>query len=207
MKWKDTYDDSKLDADAEEDFFGEEDYSAWKKEKGLLGIVLKNPLMVLGLVLGVSLVVFMVVIVLRSGGGQGDSGQIRILESQLQQLEERLARTEQWEQRLARIENGDPGLPQLLGRLDRMEAGFNTRMDQLGQEIEKLKKRPVQAAPTDTQTSAQTSSVKTHAVSSGDTLYSIARHYGLTIQQLSSLNKLSAGAVIHPGQKLKVAAD
>ena len=41
-----------------------------------------------------------------------------------------------------------------------------------------------------------------HQVHTGETLWGISCRYGLTVAELQRLNKLSSGAVIHPGQKL-----
>ena len=46
-----------------------------------------------------------------------------------------------------------------------------------------------------------------HLVRSGDTLWSISRRYGLTIEELRRLNKLEPGAVIYPDQKLLLNTD
>lgn len=43
-----------------------------------------------------------------------------------------------------------------------------------------------------------------HTVSTGDTMYSISRKYGLTVQELSRLNQLGGSGVIHPGDRLLV---
>ncbi len=43
-----------------------------------------------------------------------------------------------------------------------------------------------------------------HEVRSGDSLWSIAHRYGLTIDVLRRLNKLGARALVHPGQRLKL---
>lgn len=47
---------------------------------------------------------------------------------------------------------------------------------------------------------------KTHAVVAGDTLFAIAKKYSTTVATLYSLNGLSSGSIIYPGQKLTVAA-
>ena len=59
-----------------------------------------------------------------------------------------------------------------------------------------------QAPVTKSNSSAQTA--KTHLVKKGETLYSISKQYGLSVSQLMVFNKLSKGAVINPGQSLKV---
>jgi spore germination protein len=47
-------------------------------------------------------------------------------------------------------------------------------------------------------------SLKVYTVRAGDTLYAIARKYRLTVDALTSLNKLTAGAAIHPGLRLRL---
>lgn len=44
--------------------------------------------------------------------------------------------------------------------------------------------------------------ISSHIVSSGETLFAIAWRYGLTVNQLSSINNLSNSDVIYPGQRL-----
>lgn len=44
-----------------------------------------------------------------------------------------------------------------------------------------------------------------HEVRSGESLWTIARRYGLSIDFLRRLNRLGARAMVHPGQKLKLA--
>lgn len=46
---------------------------------------------------------------------------------------------------------------------------------------------------------------KVHEVRNGDSLWLIARRYSLSIDVLRRLNKLGARAMVHPGQKLKLA--
>ncbi|WP_022967970.1 transglycosylase SLT domain-containing protein [Arenimonas oryziterrae] len=51
---------------------------------------------------------------------------------------------------------------------------------------------------------AATSGAKTHRVRAGDTPWSIAKRYGLSIQQLLRVNNLGRKAVLRPGQTLKI---
>ena len=48
---------------------------------------------------------------------------------------------------------------------------------------------------------------KTHVVQKGETLYSISRQYGLTVNELRQLNGLSDTSVLKVGQTLKVSAE
>ncbi len=59
---------------------------------------------------------------------------------------------------------------------------------------------PKPAAPA----AAAVSGGGSHMVQDGETMYSIARAYGLTVSELRALNGLSEEAVIHPGQSLTV---
>lgn len=59
------------------------------------------------------------------------------------------------------------------------------------------------ASSTDAANSAA-ATPKVHEVRSGDSLWSIAHRYGLTIDVLRRFNKLGARAMVHPGQKLKL---
>lgn len=47
----------------------------------------------------------------------------------------------------------------------------------------------------------------THEVQSGDTLWNIAKRYGMSLDELLLLNRLSANDPIYPGQKLLVTPD
>jgi LysM repeat protein len=57
--------------------------------------------------------------------------------------------------------------------------------------------KPVPPAP-------KPSVAQTHMVGVGDTLFSIAKQYGLTVAELKRLNNLTPDALIQPGQKLVV---
>lgn len=46
---------------------------------------------------------------------------------------------------------------------------------------------------------------RTHEVRSGDSLWSIARKYGVSIDQLREFNRLGARTMVRPGQRLKLA--
>jgi membrane-bound lytic murein transglycosylase MltF len=48
------------------------------------------------------------------------------------------------------------------------------------------------------------SGVRYHTVRSGETLYSISRRYGISVDKIARLNKLRSKKVIHPGTKLRV---
>jgi membrane-bound lytic murein transglycosylase D len=43
-----------------------------------------------------------------------------------------------------------------------------------------------------------------HTVKSGETLFGIAREYGVTVPALREANDMDAGAALQPGQKLRI---
>jgi LysM repeat protein len=49
--------------------------------------------------------------------------------------------------------------------------------------------------------------VRYHLVRSGETLWDISRRYGLTVEELRTLNNLEPSVVIHPDQKLLIGKD
>lgn len=51
------------------------------------------------------------------------------------------------------------------------------------------------------------SAPRTHKVKSGDSLWSIARRYGMSVPALLSLNRLDAGSVLRPGMVLRLAGN
>ena len=48
---------------------------------------------------------------------------------------------------------------------------------------------------------------RAHLVAQGDTLYSISRHYGVKLEELCALNRISEGSTLKVGQKLVLEAE
>jgi hypothetical protein len=98
----------------------------------------------------------------------------------------------------------------IAGRLDRLESGVNSKIDQIIKEMENRNRIPVQqAAPTakipqPEKKEEKAAKSKIHKVQAGDTLYQISRQYGLSIEQLRSDNQLGPNVKIYPGQELKL---
>jgi LysM repeat protein len=55
-----------------------------------------------------------------------------------------------------------------------------------------------------TQNSQDQTKAVYYEVVNGDTLYSISRRHGLTVEELRRLNQLTSEAIIHPKQRLLV---
>ncbi len=115
--------------------------------------------------------------------------------------------------RVVQLENKVIDLEKLFNRIDRIEQTLHERLE----EAEKKTVPSKQHEPASVSKPAHISKkvpVKTpkkikkrpqyHQVTPQETLYSISRQYGLSVDQLRNLNKLAPGVAIHPGQKLRV---
>ena len=137
-----------------------------------------------------------------------DTEQIRMMANRLSALESRLAsleaagRDDTADQRSKRMEL-------FMGRFEKLEATLAQRMSDLTRRLETLEKGAVAVPPRKPMAAQQASPAvggADHVVVKGDTLYSISRKYGLSVAELLSLNGLPDGAVIQPGQTLRVTA-
>ena len=100
----------------------------------------------------------------------------------------------------------------LENKTDQLEAQFtemNESLTTLGSYIISLEERienlpkEIEKSPVPKQTVSQEEK-HYHKVVRGDTLYSIARKYGLSVEKIRRINNLSDNKTIQPGQKLLV---
>ena len=126
--------------------------------------------------------------------------------------------------RLKMVEKSLPQLAGLVMELQRSVPNLNAkgealtqRMDELSQRMDELshKVAQLQAATVTDKAEGRTplrvpkeSVVKPekayHQVQPGDTLYRIAKKYGISVAELCRLNQISTGQAIRPGQKLLI---
>ena len=209
MKWRDSYDNPKLGEEKEGDAIDEEGYSVWKKNRHHFGF--KMPPLPFGLIgIGLLALIILFVIFIPRNQKAADNDQLMALEEKIKQLEEKLGQIEGNDERVAQIWEQAKAFEQFKNRFDRSEASITLRMDQMSKELEALKKSSSVIKVRKTVPSKSNQSTKTagrkryHTVRSGDSLYSISRSYGKTVDEVRRLNNLSSKAVIYPGQKLVV---
>ena len=183
MKQKDRVDT--LEADFEIDFSDKEGFSVRRKNKknGFAG---KPPGKSVFSFLAGALVV--VVIFLIAGFFLRTSNvdpaiKLRSLDNRVKQLENRSNRIDLIEAKLEQIEEKNKQ--------------FTTFMDT----FRKLETPPKASTA---QTSEKPTKAVYHEVVAGETLYSISRRYGLTVDELRRLNKLEPEATIFPAQRLLI---
>jgi len=167
---------------------------------------------------GVVVIILIIVLSAMLAGRRGGSEARRLhsLEARIQQLEKGVATIGAIDQALSRLEKQEEKLDALSQRFDRFENTLNTQVDQIIKELGALHQkidRPAQAGKAAARKGAQTpKSVSTqkepryHQVRAGETLYRIARRYGLTVKQLQDYNHIGPQTAIYPGQKLRLTA-
>ena len=215
MEWKDSYDAAETNGEAEEAVSGKEGYSSWNNRKmnRLSFNLFKNPFILTGMVVLILAVLSVIFIsnFLKTEVGK----QIATIEARLKHMEERLDGTEDIDKRVALLGKESKTIEIFKNRLDGLESSSFMRMDHLSEKLDKIEKKlgilqkktaglkPGKAAAAKTGKSTKTVSKKQYyEVHAGDTLYSISRRHGLTVDELLNLNNLGPGTVIHPGQKL-----
>ena len=95
-------------------------------------------------------------------------------------------------------------------RIDQLETVFTSKLDQVTKELNRLdqtmasKQAPPAKASSPPKKEQNDIKPKIHKVQAGDSLYQISQHYGLTLDQLCSYNKLEPSSKIYPSQELKL---
>jgi LysM repeat protein len=215
MKWKDSNDGVETAVDEEGTF--EEDYSPLRNRKLNSGSRLVSILTRSGTWLVIIPVLLLAIFffVIRPGGS--DKALLTAINQRLQQIENRMAALEGISELVTDLDKDRQATGPLMARMDRFELSIAKRINDMEQQLKELQTRfvnseakrgqaaVVKSQPPVVKSQPPKKTAKTHVVKKGETLYSISRQYELSVNQLMSFNKLSKGAVINPGQTLKLA--
>ncbi len=205
--------EGKFNADSETNHYNEE-YSPWKKkETGKFGSNLFKkpggiPLSRFGI--GFLILAILLILLFTRSRSTTEENRILALENQITKLEESIAKFEAIDGRVAQIWEQAQTFEQFKERFDRSEASLMLRMDHIAKNLDSMQKQMGKSSArtakssTTTTVSKKTDGKRFHTVKPGETLYKIGRQYGLTVEKMRRLNKLADGAIIHPGQKLRV---
>lgn len=162
------------------------------------------------LIAGAGLLVALVVILMFLSGAprSAEKDQIKGLEARLKQIEEKLGKLEWIDTGLARLDRKEKELSALSERITQLESTLGRRIDQIAKDAAKPAPVKAEAAPPKPPTAAakteKSPAAKEYVVQKGDTLYSISRRHGVSVEQLLRLNGLSAKDPLRAGQKLKL---
>jgi LysM repeat protein len=194
--------------------------NSWDSLAGRLGS--RFLVLAAALVLGI-LVILGIWRLLGSADGVGATDLARV-EADLAGIQQRLEVIETRPGPAMDLEAIQIKVDRLLQRLDRSEAALSERIASLEQQLKARPPAPAPgpppapaapapktvapAAPAKTPPPAKPAPAKAEArvytVKPGDTLYSISRSAGISVDVLRRINQLGADATIHPGDRLKV---
>lgn len=209
MEWKKPNEDSRIPSNsAEEADFEEPRFNAWGSHRprsfGFGMLAGKGP--IIGV--GAGVLAFLVILLMLIPGEGTSDKPMAALEARLGVIEQRLADLEKLRDDLTQAVEQGKKLDAYNQRLDRMESTLAQRMLQLSESSSEAQKktasRPVSSSPPAKPASTKTKPARYYEVRQGDTLYSIGRAHGLSVEELRQLNRLPSGDVIQPGQKLLV---
>jgi LysM repeat protein len=214
MEWKDSGKITDQEESPKEEHFDEEQYSPWadKKDQTKRAWMTKVPVLFFLLALAiVALGAALLMLVMDGTDAPVEQQKLAALEGRIKQLGERLDKYDAIDEKVTLIWEQAKTFEKFKDRFDRSEASMSLRMDHLTMSLEAMQKQsggksavaPVapKAAPV-VASSAQ--KMQYHQVKAGETLYSISKQYGLTVERLLEMNKMAPGSVIGIGQKMIV---
>jgi len=154
-------------------------------------------------VAGFLILAVILLLVLYNLRGLARKSQLQAVENRLQQIEKRLdaiktpaVPTASLEEMATRLQQLETKLALVNEQILKAVSGISPAAATKGAPPEKAAGKAAAKPP----------SPKVHRVRKGETLYRIAKRYGLSVEQLRRFNKLGPKAVIHPGQELKLGA-
>jgi LysM repeat protein len=168
------------------------------------------PLVLLGI--GFFVMIFLFIVFLSKTTDIVSKTEIVNMEKRLALLEERLGKIDKIDEKLILLDTQGKKFELFVDRFDRFETSMSLKMDIINNELFTSQKRGKKAAeskkPEQTKISKKVAHPTIyHEVKVKETLYQISRRYGLTVDELRKLNRLTPETVIHPGQKLIVAPE
>lgn len=212
------YPDSSSDKESEPGLREESDFGARSSRRSLpaSGLLLA--------VIGTALVAVVMVTIWfwERPQGQQPEKRLGLLEQRIEQLEGRIARLNGIDERVMTLESHGQKFMTAVDRLDRFETAITLRMDIVAKELAELRQTASEKPPPPVKAPGTSGAAKkpisspsapgtppaeepaVHTVRAGETLYSISRRYGLSVDALRRANELDEQATIYPGQKLKV---
>jgi hypothetical protein len=189
----DKYDDEDIQELNREDYY--DDHSGIFRNKYL------NPFIIGGV--GIVVIVVLLVIFLSDPDDTVDSGKLQSLELKIQQLEKKMASLSALDQAFDRLDELEQKLSLISEQYDRSNRTVTSQIDQITKDLSLLHQKSLHALKP-VKADQQQTIAKFHQVRAKETLWSISRQYGLTLNQLRSYNNIGPKATIQPGQRIKL---
>jgi len=191
-----------IDEKTGEEYLDEGERHIWDRKKSF-----PIPLVLLGF--GFIVMIFLFIVFLSKTTNIASKAEIVSIEKRLARLEERLGKIVEIDEKLTLLDTQGKKFNLFVDRFDRFETSMSLKMDIINNELYTSQKKGNKAAeskkPERTKISKKIAPPVYHEVKAKETLYQISRRYGLTVDDLRKLNRLTPKTVIHPGQKLIVA--
>jgi LysM repeat protein len=163
------------------------------------GIDPQKKSLILGAAGAILLIILLVVFF--GGGGKDENAakELDAVKSRLDGMEKRLARVEGIEQKISSSESQIKGLQASVNRLENLSRGMKDQIEKLAQPPAPPKP---QAQPVAPQKKPAAAEKRLHEVRRGETIFNIAKKYGITPDELRRMNHLSKNDPIQLGQRL-----
>jgi LysM repeat protein len=177
-----------------------------RRRRSLTGFRPQRWVLVLG---GVGVLILIVVFALFFGGENRDSTKDFIsTQARIDLFDKRLAQIEETENKIALIEGQFKRIQKSMSKFDRSRISLRKQLGKLSQTIDRLQKRMASfSAKTEAPSAGQKKAISQdkrhyHEVRRGDSLYRIAKKYGISLNELHRINNITQNQHIYPGQKI-----
>ena len=195
---------NKINETTGEDYLGEGERHIWDRKKS-------SPIPIVLLGIGFFVMIFLFIVFLSKTTDIVSKTEIVNMEKRLALLEERLGKIVEIDEKLTLLDMQGKKFELFVDRFDRFETSMSLKMDIINNELYVSQKKSNKAVenkkPEQTKISKKITHPIYHEVTVKETLYQISRRYGLTVDDLRKLNRLTPETVIHPGQKLIVSPE
>ena len=195
---------NKINETTDEDYLDEGERHIWDRKKSS-----PIPLVLLGI--GFFLMIFLFIVFISKTTDVATKTETVNIEKRLALLEEKLGKIVEINEKLTLLDTQGKKFNLFVDRFDRFETSMSLKMDIINNELYVSQKKSNKAVenkkPEQTKISKKITHPIYHEVTVKETLYQISRRYGLTVDDLRKLNRLTPETVIHPGQKLIVSPE
>jgi len=154
-----------------------------------------KPLLLWG---SIGIILVLLLVLLFRGGDKAATEEVNALKTRMEQMEKRVAALDATTKKIDSVDGQIKGLQQSVSKVEGVQRGLVERLDKLAQQAEKP--AVAQAAQKKPSTPA-----KLHEVRPGETVFSIAKKYNLSVEQFLKLNNMTKKDSLQAGQKVVVA--
>ena len=154
-----------------------------------------RPLLLWG---AIGIILLLLIVLLFRGGDKAVTEDLNALKARVEQMEKKASALEGATKKIDSVDGQIKGIQQSLTKIEGTQRSLAERIDKLAQHAEK----PAAPQAAQKKPSAQ---AKVHEVRPGETIFSIAKKYNLSPEQLLKLNNMTKKDAIQAGQKLVVA--